>query len=219
MQTAQSALLTTAYCPPIVYLAQFNRFNTIYLEQWENYQKGSYRNRTYIATGNGVLSLSVPLLKGKHQRMPVREVQIDQRQPWLKIHLDSLRSAYNNAPYYADYIDYLLPIYHKKHTFLFDLNLELLQRMMRWWGIATQIELTSQYTVDTDPTILDLRSAISPKVAHVVETTLEQTYPSYPQVFDVRHGFLPNLGSLDLLFCKGPEGGMYLKETLAYNLD
>jgi hypothetical protein len=33
----------------------------------------------------------------------------------------------------------------------------------------------------------------------------------YPQVFEVKHGFIPNLSILDLLFNEGPNASLYLK--------
>jgi hypothetical protein len=37
--------------------------------------------------------------------------------------------------------------------------------------------------------------------------------PEYVQVFGDRHGFLPNLSILDLLFNLGPNTTTYLKDT------
>ncbi|MBR3493177.1 MAG: WbqC family protein [Bacteroidales bacterium] len=38
-------------------------------------------------------------------------------------------------------------------------------------------------------------------------------FPSYPQVFDTRLGFLPNLSAIDLLFNLGPEAKPLLLQT------
>ena len=36
-------------------------------------------------------------------------------------------------------------------------------------------------------------------------------FPAYPQVFEDRHGFIPNLSVLDLLFNEGPSARDYLQ--------
>ena len=41
-------------------------------------------------------------------------------------------------------------------------------------------------------------------------------FPSYPQVFDTRLGFLPNLSAIDLLFNLGPEAKQILIQTQPY---
>lgn len=216
METAPSALLSTAYFPPLSYLAQFLRFPEIVLEQWEHYQKGSYRNRARIATANGVLDLSVPLVKGKHQKMPVREVRVDYGQPWVKAHLDTLQSAYGKSPFYADYIAFLEPIFASKPLFLFDLNYAVLQKLLKWWRIQTPLSLSLAYTpaAATPSSVEDLRDVFSPKPgrSNAAETGVRTV--SYPQVFEARHGFVGDLSALDLLFCTGPEGILYLKESI-----
>ena len=42
---------------------------------------------------------------------------------------------------------------------------------------------------------------------------LNSQFPSYPQVFDTRLGFLPNLSAIDLLFNLGPEAKPLLLQT------
>lgn len=217
METAPSALLSTAYFPPLSYLAQFLRFPEIVLEQWEHYQKGSYRNRARIATANGMLDLSVPLVKGKHQKMPIREVRVDYGQPWVKAHLDTLQSAYGKSPFYADYVVFLEPIFASRPLFLFDLNYAILEKLLKWWRIPTPLSLSLAYTPASTPSYahVDLRDALSPKPGRAGAAMPGVRAAAYPQVFEARHGFVGDLSALDLLFCTGPEGILYLKESIA----
>jgi hypothetical protein len=60
-----SALIELQYFPPVTYFSILLKHKNVWIEQLENYQKGSYRNRCHIATANGLLRLSVPLEKGK----------------------------------------------------------------------------------------------------------------------------------------------------------
>lgn len=212
MVSTSRALLTTAYCPPISYLSVAKQVDTLYIEQWENYQKGSYRNRMHIGTGNGQLALSVPLQSGKHQRMPIREVRIDYQQPWLKIHRDSIHTAYRSAPFFLDYAPAFFAALDKKPAFLFDLNLLMLDIAFRSWQIKTPIVFTESYNPTTAPEVLDYRHRILPNRSHPKNNHTQQESPTYPQVFDDRNGFLENLSFLDLLFCQGPEGALYLHQ-------
>ena len=63
-------LLTSAYFPPIAYMALLLRPETIYLEAEEHYRKQSYRNRMTVLSANGPQSLSIPVVQ-KYQKMMI----------------------------------------------------------------------------------------------------------------------------------------------------
>ena len=48
-----TACLSTAYLPPVQWFAKLLRYDKVYVEQYENYQKQTYRNRCVIAGPNG----------------------------------------------------------------------------------------------------------------------------------------------------------------------
>jgi hypothetical protein len=56
-------------------------------------------------------------------------------------------------------------------------------------------EFTETYVPDYGNNVLDLRN----------EKTLYPQFYQYSQVFEERHGFIPNLSILDLLFNAGPD--------------
>lgn len=200
MQAPNTALLPTAFCPPISYIAAFLHFERVQIEQHEHYQKGGMRNRCFIATANGPLRLTVPLLKGKHQQLPVREVRIDYRTPWIKNHWHAIESAYRRAPFFEEYAAYLLPVLQQKPAFLFDLNLALLELILKFLGVPGVLVLSEAYE-NVPGTKTDLRQTFRP----LASPSPWFQPQSYPQVFEDKHGFIPNLSILDLLFCMGPE--------------
>jgi hypothetical protein len=68
-------------------------------------------------------------------------------------------------------------------------------------------QLTTNYDqVNNDFT--DFRNHFTPKF-HSTQTTLPKPYT---QLFLDKNGFIPNLSILDLLFCKGPESLLYLRD-------
>ena len=54
-------LLSTAYFPPIEWMAYAVQSNGVVLEANEYFQKQTYRSRTHIAGSNGVQKLSAPV--------------------------------------------------------------------------------------------------------------------------------------------------------------
>ena len=172
----------------------------VYLEAHEHYVKGSYRNRCHIAAANGVQRLSIPLRKGKHQQQPIREVRIAYDEPWQARHWQAIRSAYGSAPFFEHVADVLHPFFHqKKYDLLWDWNLDLLHRLLSLARLNTEIRFTETFG-QAPPGTLDFRETFHPKRP----APPERPAPiRYPQVFEDRHGFLPDLSAIDLLFCSG----------------
>lgn len=193
-------IIESQYLPPISYFAVLLKQPSIFIEQYENYQKGSYRNRCHIATANGILRLSIPLEKGKNNQTPIKEVKIYNADNWQIQHWRAMKSAYGKSPYFEFYADELCLFFEKKYDFLLDWNTDLLRFMTENIGLPVDIQLTDNY-YKNDNSIMDYRNVISPKKENL---NLFQDL-HYGQVFEDKHGFIPNLSILDLLFCKGPE--------------
>ncbi|HLP94991.1 MAG TPA: WbqC family protein [Saprospiraceae bacterium] len=189
-------LLETQYFPAISWCMAVWQTQTVYLDAAEHYQKGGLRNKCFIAGPNGMQRLSIPLVKGKHQQTPIREVRISYEEPWQRQHWRSIQAAYGNAPYFDHYGADIERIILKKREFLFDLNQEtmdyILTRKLGWQGDFVLEE--QYYKPGTWPKGLDGRIATS------------LTPLPYLQVFQEKHGFIPGLSILDLLFCCGKTG-------------
>lgn len=210
MNTA--VLLELQYLPCVQYFSKLAHYPVVYIEAEENYQKGSYRNRCHIAGANGLLRLSIPLKQGKNEQQNIREVEIAYKEPWQSQHWNSIRSAYGNAPYFEFYAGQLKPHFEEKPAFLFDFSYGLLQTLLELLQLDASLRLTDAYEKETPKSLLDLRNAIHPK-KHRRRADTHFTPAPYPQVFLEKHGFLPNLSILDLLFCTGPQAPLILEES------
>ena len=225
-------LLTTAYFPPISYFAAIAEDmeglvrtkgedrrsipssplspSTIYIEACENYQKQSYRNRCHFYAADGKQSLSFPIahLEGTHKHL-ISEVLIDYSKPWALQHKRAIISAYRTSAYFEYYQDELFAILDSKPERLLDLNTRLLEFFLDKIGIKAEIRMTENYSQNTD--CEDLREVIHPKRPDNILEKLELNKP-YFQVFAEKHGFIPNLSIMDLLFNEGPDSIIYLKK-------
>lgn len=225
-------LLTTAYFPPISYFAAIAEDmeglirtkgedrrsipssplspSTIYIEACENYQKQSYRNRCHFYAADGKQSLSFPIAhsEGTHKHL-ISEVLIDYSKPWALQHKRTIISAYRTSAYFEYYQDELFAILDSKPERLLDLNTRLLEFFLDKIGIKAEIRMTENYSQNTD--CEDLREVIHPKRPDNILEKLELNKP-YFQVFAEKHGFIPNLSIMDLLFNEGPDSIIYLKK-------
>jgi hypothetical protein len=200
--TKNSVLLTTAYLPPISWFSLLLH-HTVILEKQETYARQSYRNRCHIYSERGILPLSVPVtrLRGHHTR--IDDVQIYNGEKWYLKHWRAIQSAYEASPYFLYYQDELKPFYSGKYQSLWAFNKALTETLCALMDISPRWEVTTTYEKHPENG-MDLRQAFSPK------KPLSRDFPPYTQVFSDRHGFLPNLSILDLLFNLGPESKSYL---------
>ena len=202
------ALLSSTYFGPIQWYQKLHRMPCI-IEQHDHFVKQTYRNRCVIATANGTQTLTVPIERYVGTKCPMRDIRISDHGNWRHLHWNALVSAYGETPFFEFYADDLRPFFEKRHTFLFDLNLDIMHTMCQLLDVRPQVTLSDQYIVlpSEDDAVVDFREAIRPK--HPLPDADFNPTPYY-QVRAQRHGFLPNLSILDLLFNEGPEGIFYL---------
>jgi len=181
-----------------------SKSQVVFIEACEHYQKKSYRNKCLLLGPNGIHSISVPLRKGKHNSTLITDVRISYDDMWSKQFLKICQSNYRKSPYYDFIIDELIEIFNQKHKFLFDLNMAFLHWTFEFLQFDSEIKLTMDYKKQLDANTTDLREHFKPN------KRLENQHRSYPQVFEDKHGFVPNLSILDLLFCCGRESINYL---------
>lgn len=208
-----SILIELHYLPSIQFFSKLVQYESVIIEQFENYTKGSYRNRCHIAGANGLQRLSIPLKQGKHNNKPIAEVEIGEDTNWQRLHWMSIQSAYGNAPFFEHYAEDLQPFFEKKANHLFEFNMSLLQVLKDLIGINSSITLSEKYEKEPLLGQNDCRNLISPK-PQKQQKDLHFDMVQYPQVFIEKNGFLPNLSILDLLFCTGPQSIIYLNNCL-----
>lgn len=203
----RTALLQTTYFGPIQWYQKLYRYNHCLIEQYDSYQKQTYRNRCVIATANGLQTLTVPVScdgTAGDNKCLMKDVRISDHNQWRRVHWNALQSAYSESPFFEYYADDLHPIFEKKYTFLLDFNETIRQKICELIDIRPQVEYTQEYTTEHP---YDYREVINAK--HPLPD-VDFKPKEYWQVFHHKHGFLPNLSILDLIFNMGPESIFYL---------
>ena len=210
-----TALLQTTYFGPVQWYQKLKRYDHCVIEQYDSYQKQTYRNRCVIATANGLQALTVPV---DHSPLTIDHVQckdlrISDHNQWRRVHWNALQSAYSESPFFEYYADDIRPFFEQKYEFLIDFNEAIRQKMCELLDIETSVSYSSGFMVQGSgfrvqgSGFKDFREVIHAK--HPQDDPEFQPR-SYWQVFQHRYGFQPNLSILDLLFCMGPEAVFYL---------
>lgn len=198
------ALIHPTYFPSIAQFHLIQRYPCI-LEVSDNYQKQTLRNRAYIYGANGKQALNLPIkhVGGETGRQLFKDVKVENHFPWQRLHWKSLETAYRTSPFFEYYEDDLFPIFQKKYTFLLDVNMDAIETVLACLQTDINFNQTTQY--ESEPKgVKDYRFLTSAKKAFPMETE------PYHQIFSDKHGFIPNLSVLDLLFHEGPNTREYL---------
>lgn len=203
--------LSTAYFAPVSYYASFLRYDRIVIEQWCNYTKQTYRNRCHIAGANGLLALSVPIVKPDTIKCPTKDIRISDHGEWRHLHWNAIASAYGSSPFFEYYQDDIRPFFEKRYEFLLDFNEEIRRTVCNLIGLEPHIEYSSSYS-EPAPGETDLRDVIHPK-KRKAETILPVQPKPYYQVFSEKYGFQPDLSIIDLLMNMGPESILILQNA------
>lgn len=178
------------------------------------------RNR--FKNDQGTLWLTIPVWKRGLGLQRIDRVTLCHEGRWQRKHLESLKSAYAHAPYFADHLEFLRELFTERYQRLMDFNLAVIRHLMWHLKIRTEVELLSELDIqDTGSRCLVevcgklgagrfLAQAPAKKyldtplfdAAGIELTFFQPPSPVYPQLWG---DFLPNLSVFDLLFNCGPK--------------
>ena len=201
------SLFSTAYFPPVSYVAAMVKSDSIVIEQYETFPKQTYRNRTVIAAANGLLSLTVPVVRTNGNHTYTKDMAICYNENWVLKHWRAIESAYNSSPYFLYYKDEVETILDKQYPTLIDLNISILAFIFKKLKLKKEVILSSDYVLRIGEGSIDYRNTFTPKNKEVLQLS------PYDQVFADRLGFQSDISILDLLFNLGPDTLAYLKEV------
>ncbi len=196
-------ILHPTYFPSISHYAAMLQADEITFETDDNFQKQTNRNRMYIYSPNGLQMLNIPVKHSKNERQKFKDVRIENAFGWQKNHFKSLEAAYRTSPFFEFFEDDFRPIFENKHEFMMDLNFQIFDIINDCIGVNLPFTKTEEYFHEVDDKT-DFRHLVNGKKDSF-------TNESYTQVFGEKHGFLPNLSILDLLFNEGRHAVEYLK--------
>ncbi len=194
------------YIPSVEYFAHWKHHGHLLLEGYEHYQKRTWRNKTAIISASKPLTLSIPLRKGKNNQKPIQQVEISYDEPWNKIHLHSIQTAYGKSAFFEEVEAAISHLYNAEKNSLWDFNVSLLKEVISMLKGNFTFEITKDYLPELSSGV-DIRKGIPAGKASIdVEENLK-----YLQVHRLGKPFLPNLSILDVLCHLGPASGDYLE--------
>jgi len=196
------------------------------------YDKDGWRNRNRIKTANGAQWVTVPVLTKGLNRPTNKEIQINNKEPWARKHLMSMKMNYAKAPHFGLVYPIIEEILSRPWEHLIDLNLGCLKMFCDFLEIKTPVSLVSDlnlslsegkteklveicrhmkadefYEPAAGSQYIDAQQFEASEIKLIFQ---DYQHPTYPQL----HGaFVSHLSIVDLLFNCGKSSISYLKSN------
>ena len=179
-------------------------------------------SRNRFKNNQGTYWMTIPVWKKGLGMQRISQVRICQEDRWAHKHLESIKSAYKNAPYLADHIDFITEMFSGNFEKLIDLNMTIIRYLMKSLRIDTRLLLLSELGVTGKGTnlLIEICNSLGATTflaqkqavrfhdpgtfqnSGVKLRFFHHEPPIYPQLWG---DFLPNLSTFDLLFNCGPK--------------
>ena len=150
---------------------------------------------------NGLVPLTIPVVGGRSVKLPFKAIEIDYSSSWQRDHFRSIETIYGKSPFYFLYRPTLKEMFDQKPQFLVDWNQICFDWIVKKMKINFQVLQHATYSADN----LGIRERKDFYLPSNYDKNENQTFIQYPQLFEDRIGFKPNVSILDLLFNLGPD--------------
>ena len=209
------------YLPWMGYFDLMDQSDVFVLLDSVQFDQRSWQQRNRIKTSSGGLLLTVPVFsKGKRDQR-ICEVQIDQTSNFVEKHIKTIEHYYAKAPFFSKYISELAAVLRKRHQYLAELNIELIEWFREAIGIKTELVRSSSLGIRGKKVellvaickVVGAERYLSPlgSKAYIEENNIfpqndikleyqNFEHPTYRQLYG---DFIPYLSVIDLLFNEG----------------
>ncbi len=216
------------YLPWLSYFLKIEKSDNFVFLDNVNFQKNGLQNRNKIKNSNGEFWLTVPILHNTGQK--IIDVKINNKINWKKKHMNALKYSYQKSPFFEKYFNEIIEIYDLNWYYLNDLNICLIEKILKWMEIKTIIKRSSEINAEGISSDLILNICLKIGADEYISGTGGKNYldknkfqdhgvnilqakpvvPNiYPQQFH-KVGFNNSLSVIDLLFNCGNNWRSYL---------
>ena len=192
------------YFGPICFIELIYNQKQLCFDKEAAFTKMSFKNRMVILSAQGPLNLTIPILGGREQKTPIKDILIAYDAPWQAQHFKAIKTCYKRAPYFEYYEADIEKLYTTKKEYVVDFLEDCHQFIQK--SIKGKWEL------------IDCKEPINEEAVKEILPWQPNNYEQfaiqhpYMQVFESSKGFIPNLSILDWLFC---EGGKEISKQLS----
>jgi hypothetical protein len=194
------------YFGPICFIELIYNQKQLCFDKEAAFTKMSFKNRMVILSAQGPLNLTIPILGGREQKTPIKDILIAYDAPWQAQHCKAIKTCYKSAPYFEYYEADIEKLYATKKEYLVDFLEDCHQFIKKsikgkWELIDCKVPIKEVEKVSVELEVNSKQKTMLPWQPNNYDQFAIQ-HP-YRQVFESTKGFTSNLSIVDWLFCKG----------------
>lgn len=211
------------HLPWLGYFEKMVRADLFVILDHVQFSRGDFQNRNRVKGSTNVQWLTVPVVRKFPTR--INEVEIAPGD-WRKKHWKTVVTCYSRSPYFNEFAGAFEDFYRQTWTHLAELNVAAIKLLAGFFGVQTQVVLSSQLDIQVKKSdlVLNICKEVGATRYYAGQAGLSYlnsaafcqagieivnrnfVHPTYQQLFMKRQGFVPNLSVLDLLFNCGGQG-------------
>ena len=111
-------------------------------------QGTTWVSRNRFKNHQGTLWMTVPVWKKGLGLQRIDRVKICHEGRWAKKHVESLKSAYEKAPYFEDHLEFVEWVFSSNIEKIADLNLQIIRYLFDQLHIETKLILLSELDIE-----------------------------------------------------------------------
>ena len=224
----RAAILQSNYIPWKGYFNIIHDVDTFIFYDDVQYTTNDWRNRNRIKTSAGPQWLTIPV--GRHIHRRICDVMLPPNSTWTEEHWRRIVAAYQSAPWFGQYRDYLEALYFGRvwtslsqlnQAFVTGISRDLLGLSRRFASStdyrlagtksARLVSLLTQVGADVYISGPSARSYLSAQeFADAGISVVWKDYAGYPEYAQAHGPFRHDVSILDLLFHTGPRAAWHI---------
>ena len=212
----EKGIFSLAYAGSVRYYAAMLACKKVIVSIGDKRSKMSWNtNHCNLVGANGKQTLTLPLIKPIEGPVgTLNDVKISEHGDWRRVHWGALFSAYGKSPFFEYISDELQSIYENHNLDnLVDFNKAIHNLVVEFLDLPINVTFEAELPQINEDTI-DFRGKVGVNKSDKLSFIQEQTYW---QVWQERHGFIPDLSIFDLLMNQGREAIFTLKKMMLFN--
>lgn len=211
----EKGIFSLAYAGSVRYYAAMLACKKVIVSIGDRRSKMSWNtNHCNLVGANGKQTLTLPLIKPIEGPVgTLNDVKISEHGDWRRVHWGALFSAYGKSPFFEYISDELQSIYENHNLDnLVEFNKAIHNLVVEFLDLPINVTFEAELPQINEDTI-DFRGKVGVNKTDKLSFIQEQTYW---QVWQERHGFIPDLSIFDLLMNQGREAIFTLKKMIYF---
>jgi len=211
----EKGIFSLAYAGSVRYYAAMLACKKVIVSIGDKRSKMSWNtNHCNLVGANGKQTLTLPLIKPIEGPVgTLNDVKISEHGDWRRVHWGALFSAYGKSPFFEYISDELQSIYENHNLDnLVEFNKAIHNLVVEFLDLPINVTFEAELPQINEDTI-DFRGKVGVNKSDKLSFIQEQTYW---QVWQERHGFIPDLSIFDLLMNQGREAIFTLKKMIYF---